>query len=245
MKSAHERMITLFNEKSNLSDKKIMNMFKKEKTIAANDLVSHIEHKAKILPFTRELKKNDSKHSKNFMRKRVLAFCVDLYAILIIKVMMTLAYTSFFKSFFFQLPAYKQKQMIEGIQWLDLLTTPIVFFTYFVLSYFSGEGKTIGKLMFKLTVVRPDLKNDYFPTIKEALMRTLGYIVCYMTLGVLFLLPFIRKDRKSLSDIFSNTSVWSDQELYDALREGEMSKDNVIQLDLQPTKEDYGPKKAA
>ena len=238
-------MITLFNEKSNLSDRFFMNMFKKEKTIASNDLVSHIEQKAKILPFPREIKKIDPKQSKNFMRKRVLAFCVDLYAILIIKVMMTLAYTSFFKSFFFQLPAYKQKQMIEGIQWLDLLTTPIVFFTYFVLSYFSGEGKTIGKLMFKLTVVRPDLKNDYFPTIKEALMRTLGYCACYMTLGVLFLLPFIRKDKKSLSDLFSNTTVWSDQDLYDALREGEMSNQNVIQLELKPTEEDYRPKKVA
>ncbi|MFZ4712404.1 MAG: RDD family protein [Bacteriovoracaceae bacterium] len=223
-----------------------MNMFKKDKQISPNDLVAHIEEHAKVLPFPREILANEKKRKTNYMRRRVLAFCVDLYAILVVKIMMTLAYTSFFKSFFFQLPQYKQKQMLEGIQVLDLGTTPVIFFTYFVVSYFSGEGKTLGKLMFKLTVVNPALKNDYFPNLKQSFMRAIGYCACYLSLGTLFFLPFIRKDRKSLSDLFSNTSVLADQELYEALQAGEIGESNVVTLDLAPTSEDqYKPNKAA
>ncbi len=208
-----------------------------EKELPATDLVSHLEEQAKIIPFPREMNVQGTKVKSNLLKRRVMAFCVDLYAIVMIKIMMTLAYTSFFKAFFFQLPVLKQKRMVEGLMTLDLYIAPIIFFTYFFVSYFSGEGKTVGKLMFKISVVRPDLKNDYFPNMKESFARTIAYMACYMTAGLLFLLPFFRKDQKSLADLWSKTMVMNDHELYEAMKAG-AGDDNVITLDIAEIKKE-------
>lgn len=191
-----------------------MNLKEDQKELRNDDLVGHLTEDKKVLPFPNKLKIDQGPEKGQVLRKRVYAFCVDLYIVVAIKLMITFSYTSFFKSFFFQLPFKKQQHLLDNLMIVDMAMTPFIFFTYFLVSYYSGEGKTLGKLFFKLTVAQNELTKDYLPTLKQAFMRTVGYMACYLSLGTLFLLPFFRKDRRGLPDMFSGTQVYSDQAIY-------------------------------
>lgn len=191
-----------------------MNLKDDEKELRSDDLIGHLTENKKVLPFPNRLRSNQASQKNQVLKKRVYAFCVDLYIIVGIKLMITFAYTSFFKSFFFQLPFKKQQHLLESLMMVDVAVTPLIFFTYFLISYYSGEGKSLGKLFFKLTVAQNQLTKDYLPTFKQALFRTLGYMACYLSLGTLFLMPFFRKDRRGLPDLLSGTQVYSDQVIY-------------------------------
>lgn len=193
------------------------------------DLIQEIQKEGKILPFPKNNFQENKGKQKLLLRKRTYAFLIDLYAIVLIKILMTLSYTSFFKAFFFQLPLGKQKAMLQNIQSVDLMLTPIVFFTYFLFSYFAGDGKTIGKLILKLSVASKDLKPNYIPNFKESFMRSFGYCLNYLSLGTLFLVPFFRKDGRGIPDMISKTSVYFDEDIKAFFSNNE---ENVISIDL-------------
>jgi uncharacterized RDD family membrane protein YckC len=81
-------------------------------------------------------------------------------------------------------------------------------FAYFSLFYFLTNGHTMGKSFFGLRVKNED---DSEITLNQSIYRALGYFTCAMTGSFLFALPFIRKDEKSLADVFSGTFVASDK----------------------------------
>ena len=57
------------------------------------------------------------------------------------------------------------------------------------------------------------VKADYGEmTLLQAMKRSITYIVCAMSGSILFAIPFLRKDRKSLADIISKTNVFLDEE---------------------------------
>lgn len=172
------------------------------------NLKDAIENEAKIIPFPNQQKPKNN--AKLLLRKRTYAFLIDLYVIVLIKVIMTLSYTTFLKAFFFQLPMAKQKMMLENLQVADMMVTPVIFFTYFFFSYFAGEGKTIGKIFLKISVVNHSQSSL---TLKESFMRSMGYGINYMTAGLLFLLPFFRKDARGIPDMISKTMIKMDEEL--------------------------------
>lgn len=191
-----------------------MNLKQDEKELRSNDLIGHITEDKKVIPFPNHVRQTEKIQKNMILKKRVYAFCVDLYVIVGIKLMITFAYTSFFKSFFFQLPQQKQQRLLDSLMIVDLSVTPIIFFSYFLLSYYSGEGKSLGKLFFKLTVAQNELEKDYLPTFRQALLRTIGYMSCYLSLGTLFFVPFFRNDRRGIPDMLSGTKVYSDHEIY-------------------------------
>ncbi len=83
-----------------------------------------------------------------------------------------------------------------------------IMFAYFSLFYFVTNGKTFGKMLLGLRVV--SLQGEI--TLVEAMKRSISHIFCAMTGSILFALPFMRKDDKSLADIISKTYVISDND---------------------------------
>ncbi|MBY0414140.1 MAG: RDD family protein, partial [Bdellovibrionales bacterium] len=66
------------------------------------------------------------------------------------------------------------------------------------------NGRSFGKSMFGLQVKSADGEEI---TLKQAMLRAFAYFTCAMAGSFLFALSFIRKDEKSLADVFSGTSV--------------------------------------
>lgn len=139
-------------------------------------------------------------------RHRLFAFTFDMFMIAMTSKLVMLTYTSFMRSYFHQLRYQVQESLVSGLPVIHFSVLLTVFFSYYFISYYTSEGKTLGKMMFGLRVYSPT-QPQVALSMSEAFRRTMGYLVCYVTGLVLFALPLLRKDRRGLPDFFSKTEV--------------------------------------
>tara|TARA_R110002049_G_scaffold237190_5_gene410281 strand:- start:146 stop:694 length:549 start_codon:yes stop_codon:yes gene_type:complete len=143
---------------------------------------------------------------KLLSKHRVYAFTFDMFMVGMTSKLIMLTYRSFFTSFFYQLKYHVQQSVVAGLPVVHLSVLMAVFFSYFFISYYTSEGKTLGKMIFGLRVYSP-AKPEIHLSLAESAKRSLGYLVCYVTGLFLFALPLFRKDQKGVPDFFSNTEV--------------------------------------
>jgi|GEM_PF-3572688 len=179
------------------------------------------EQSADILPFPsppespyQELKAKETREKDNRkkkLKKRIYAFGTDLFFIGVIQKVIVLSYVSFINENFNQAPMRVKSSLLGNLGELRLSTLVFTFFSYFLLSYFLGHGKTPGKTLFNLRVFshEGDPKELSF---MEAFMRTVGYTTCYVTGSFLFFIAIFRKDARGIPDFFSQTEVYTDEE---------------------------------
>ncbi|MBL6988714.1 MAG: RDD family protein [Bacteriovoracaceae bacterium] len=141
------------------------------------------------------------------MKTRVYSFVLDLLVISVIQKGIMLAFRGFLKIVFYQFALTTQKQVISGLAGVDLLSLLIVFWGYFTLSFYLAKGQTIGKMLFNLRIISKSDNVHQELNFKQSAMRSLGYLVCYLSANILFIIPFLRKDRKGIPDWFSKTWV--------------------------------------
>ncbi len=147
----------------------------------------------------------DKIEDKEMLKKRTYAFSVDFALILVLNKAAVLSYTNFIRTIFYQLAPQTQHKILLSYDYVQFSTLWIVFWSYFVLSYYLGEGKTPGKIFFGLQTFSSKTNDGL--TLTESLVRTMGHFVCLVTGLFLFAMPFLRKDQKSLADIISETWV--------------------------------------
>jgi uncharacterized RDD family membrane protein YckC len=82
---------------------------------------------------------------------------------------------------------------------LTLLASPV----YFVF-FWTINGQTLGDALLGIRVVRTDGKPM---TVLRSIRRFIGYLVCYVTLGIGFLLIFVDNERQGLHDHLAGTCV--------------------------------------
>jgi len=145
------------------------------------------------------------------LKKRTFAFTIDLALILILNKAVVLSYTNFIRTIFYQLTTHTQQKILTSYDLFQLSTLWIVFWSYFILSYYLGEGKTPGKIIFGLQTFSQKINTGL--TLTESLMRTMAQFFCIATGFFLLALPYFRKDNKSLADIISNTWVAEESSL--------------------------------
>ena len=156
---------------------------------------------------------------KSIMRKRTYGFLIDLFLILMIQKSITFTFNNFFNTFFYHLPNEIQAQLIKGIDSSNLLILLIVFWGYFILSYYLGNGQTPGKMIVGLKIQSDT--NEL--SLSQCTMRTLGYFICYVTCCILFIIPFLTKNQNGIPDWISNTKV---------IDENSRSPDEELQQEL-------------
>ncbi len=151
----------------------------------------------------------------NLLKKRVYSFTADLVVIALINKGLMYTYISFLKTYFYQLPLKTQFLLESKVYSIHSVSLLLVFWGYFIISYYWGEGKTPGKLLFGLKVYSPSFKNtaEYHLTLKESFSRTMGYFLCYLTFGLLFGIAFFTKNKKGIPDWLSHTSIVSDEQM--------------------------------
>lgn len=148
---------------------------------------------------------------KQLLKSRTYAFTLDLAFVLILNKAVTLSYTNFIRTIFYQLAPQTQHKILLSFEYVQFSTLWIVFWSYFVLSYYLGEGKTPGKMIFGIQTFSEKSREGL--TLSESLIRTMGHFVCMITGLFLFALPYLRKDQKSLADIISETWVSKESQI--------------------------------
>ena len=140
----------------------------------------------------------------SILKRRVYAFTADLGIITVSNYFFTASMTKFIHTVFFHLPMKTQMFLISKMGMMFSITLMSLTFAYFSLFYFMTNGHTMGKSLFGLKVQNAD-KSEL--TLQQSMFRALAYFTCAMTGSFLFALSFIRKDQKSLADVFSSSTV--------------------------------------
>jgi uncharacterized RDD family membrane protein YckC len=138
------------------------------------------------------------------LSKRLYAFNIDLVMILLMeKSLINLYYLT-----------TKQVNIFEFIHSNTLLLKPldtvlltVTILSYFTLSYYLFNGKTIGKSLFNLRVFS---KGHLEISLYNAFSRSLGYFTCMIPMNLLFVVPFLTKSARGLPDWLSETEVVTD-----------------------------------
>jgi uncharacterized RDD family membrane protein YckC len=163
------------------------------------------------------------------LRRRVYALTTDLGIIVATNAFMVSAFNQFTRTVFFHLPFKMQFILIHNAAYMASISMMALTFAYFSLFYFCTNGRTLGKTFFGLRAVNSD-KSEM--TLKQSMYRAFAYFTCAMAGSFLFALSYIRKDEKSLADIFSKMTV-SDEyaDATDVLgTEFQMELNNIVSL---------------
>ncbi len=146
--------------------------------------------------------------ASDLLKKRVYALTMDFFIVVVTNYFLMASFTNFLKTVFFSLPLRAQMFLVQKLAVMSSISLLSLTFAYFSIFYFVTNGRTMGKSMFGLKVVTED---NTEMTLKQSMQRSIAYLTCAMFGSFLFALSFIRKDKKSLADVFSNTSVAFDQ----------------------------------
>lgn len=144
------------------------------------------------------------KSETSILKKRVYALTTDLSIIVVGNYFMMAAANRFIQTIFFHFPIKFQLILIDKMEVMTSISMMSFAFAYFSLFYFMTNGHTMGKSIFGLKVQTTDGSEL---TLNQSMARSLAYFTCAMAGSFLFALSFIRKDEKSLADVFSGTFV--------------------------------------
>jgi uncharacterized RDD family membrane protein YckC len=175
--------------------------------------------------------------SERNLSKRVMAFAIDMTTIVLFKTAIDVAYGLFIKNFYFVLNIDQQNHLTFGHWGLQWSVTMVVFWTYFIYSHYTLEGKTVGKMVMGLRTINDEFvfnkeQLDYTPSVRQALRRTFGYFICYISFGTFFSFPFFSEDQRGIPDYFSATRTVSDEWLKGMI-EYKQYESEVIRIDLE------------
>ena len=122
---------------------------------------------------------------------------------------------------------------------------PIIFISYFTISLFCGDGKTIGKLLTGIKVSSTTQKDiNLFTSFKRAIV----YYFCVSTGFILLALPFITKEKKGIPDWISSTFVKEDgqnQEIKNKISLNNAHQGKQLKLFSNDNAEQFNLKKSA
>ena len=169
--------------------------------------------------------------------KRVFAFFIDIFIINFINFVIFSAYSAFLNGFLFSLPGKKIAYMSKNLISIEPLVGLTILYGYFLFCYYVTHGKSLGKKIMKLSVVSDSYLTGNMlhksPELKEAFLRASGYVICYLSAGILFFMPFFRKDKRGIQDILSKTSVLEDKQLYEYFISQEKKDEQIVYLNLE------------
>lgn len=133
------------------------------------------------------------------IRPRLNAFLVDLMMIKLIY------YGSIFSVLLFmtELNINWRYEDFVGIKSKSIACLYLIFTMYFTISLYLGNGKTIGKMLFSHKVF--STKGNSHLTLRQALLRSLGYGFSVLCFFLPFAYVLFDKDKKSLACHLSDT----------------------------------------
>ena len=140
----------------------------------------------------------------SILKKRTYALTIDLAIIVVTNAFLVSSFNHFTRTVFFHLPVKMQLLVVDKAAYMASVSMMGLVFSYFTLFYYLTDGRTLGKSLFHLRAVNADGSEM---SLKQAMFRALATFTCAVTGSFLFALSYIRKDEKSLADVFSGMHV--------------------------------------
>ena len=144
--------------------------------------------------------------TSDILKKRVYALTTDFFIVVVTNYFLMASFTNFLKTVFFHFPFHAQLFLVHKLALMTSASLMLLTFSYFSIFYFVTNGRTMGKTIFGLKVITKE--GDM--TLMQAVQRSSAYLIAALFGSFLFALSFIRKDDKSLADIFSGSTVGYD-----------------------------------
>lgn len=178
-------------------------------------LAQYINNQRELTPSETGLSRKFKKVPDTNLIKRGIAFCVDIFTIIVLKTVIDSGYILFVSQFLSPLAQDVQGTLTQTTIFMQLSIFLTLYCSYFLYCTYVLEGKTLGKMTMKLTIISEDFiynHNDYSHkmTFNQALKRSLGYLLCYMSMGTFFIFNFSSEDKRGLSDFLSGSRTVSD-----------------------------------
>jgi uncharacterized RDD family membrane protein YckC len=146
--------------------------------------------------------------TSDLLKKRVYALTMDLFVVVVTNYFLMASFTNFVKTVFFSFPLRAQIFLVSKFAIMSSVSLAALTFAYFSLFYFVTNGRTMGKTLFGLKV---ETKDGSELTLNQSMLRAFSYFVSAFFAYIPFGISFLRKDGKSLADLFSGTAVSFDK----------------------------------
>ena len=138
--------------------------------------------------------------------RRFYSYFIDFFLISLGNKLFMLIYSEFITNHFALLGTSVHRKLVYNLYHLHFINLFLVFWGYFFLCQYLGDGKTFGKLCTGLKTIsrNPDTASLSF---QECFMRTLGHFLC-MAMGMLpYCFVLLRKDYRGIPDFLGNSQV--------------------------------------
>lgn len=168
--------------------------------------------------------------------KKIASFTLDFMTILTLKLMATISYASFVQNYFFMLNRQQMAHLVSANFSFHLSLIVLIYYSYFLFCNYALEGKTLGKMVFKISTVNDNFifdqkETDISMSLSQANRRAFGYLLCYLSFGTFFIFSFFSEDKRGLQDFFSGTRTVND-EWIDSIMDYKEHGTEVITIDI-------------
>lgn len=161
------------------------------------------------------------------LKNRITAFTIDLLAIAIFEKLVLLTLKNALNEMMLHASPFYRAEISPLIRSFELPLLLFCYFSYFFLSLVLTNGHTLGKSIMGLKVHRPHAPFSGLSP-KEAFMRSCGYFVAYLSMGLLFILPLFNRRRQGIPDWVSGTVVSSEEELLEIAKRADSEASSEI-----------------
>jgi uncharacterized RDD family membrane protein YckC len=200
------------------------------------NLSDYVKTKKEIETFNiKEFEYFDIKNDQITLR-RISAFAADFFVILMVFNMIQVSYAAFVQNILIPLNYIQKSNLINGTTAINVMIFAFVYITYFFMNNYIFAGKTLGKKWMGLRAINEDY--IYFKEVEDsemnfsqALRRSFGKFLCYISFGTFFILNIINEEKRGLSDMISKTRVVSD-EWYEAFEANKKYDLDNVKIDI-------------
>jgi uncharacterized RDD family membrane protein YckC len=150
--------------------------------------------------------------------KRMGAFFIDLITISFLHSTLFAAYRVFVDSHLYFLTSSSKDNLVESVQMIEIPILFLVFLTYFTLTLYIYQGKTLGKMIMKISTIHQDFLQEYgelnyMLSFQQCYRRALAYAFCYLSVGTLFAVSYFTKGQRGLPDFMAQSQTILDKDL--------------------------------
>ncbi|MBT3586486.1 MAG: RDD family protein [Halobacteriovoraceae bacterium] len=150
--------------------------------------------------------------SRQHIRKRVWAFAIDLSLVLVTHKLIQLCYVYYVGNYLMAFDGPLKSLLAGNLGKIETFSTFIVFWCYFLGSYYLYGGRSVGKILFGLKVQSMTNPKQEHLSFQEVMMRSWGYFFCLQFFYLPFLACFLRRDQRGLQDWMSKTHIVNEAE---------------------------------
>lgn len=165
-------------------------------------------------------------------QRRIYSFLVDLSAIMVINTAIHTSYALFINEYYSILHPQVKTGLLTGNFGIQAGVFILAYMTYFFYSLYILNGKSLGKMVFKLQTIDDNFifsheEKSFSIGPRQAFRRTFGYLSCYLSFGTFFIFSLLSEDKRGLPDYFSSSRTVSLEWLESMKAYKQYEKDHV------------------